>query len=1527
MTREYSCLGPCPSDAMIALMNWQHSILEEPTFKAPWTALQNAIHLAHEVGTSSALKIDTVSVCKSHRSKRTVHFDQEVHLVIEHEDSCQKFSDRFPLDSFSQWHSVPWTMRPLHLLCDVVSPRPHVDPLPMTELISEKSSLDFDGTTLMQIASPHQLRAELPPHAWLARTDQPIAARTVLPHQHHAIDAPGDDAADATDVDFDRVPNSPSSSSSSHIQQKVCLFHLDDQPIFGRIDWTDYHQMMHEAAALLEVDDVHLLGLIDIARPLDDLPRDVTPLIAHIAGDLDPGELRHLALADIEIHANTHEAHYFTAPVVDRAVYAFPRFADRRSIFMTVDVATYCREERHRCLLRHNDHNIVTLGNPLVRVQPGDYLKITVPPPEACGWSTQRMLQFYRLQDDHFMDSSSDVSHNSGYSPSLVPSEELRRQLGLAQDDEQAMLQTALSETPWISQGLRRDVKHVIPRQCSFTEEFLRAVQLMQEAADDVPDPIQDALDVRNFAPWVQVLLDAWHADAFAGPHGTNHRAKIETWFTDHWNYQRCYNSRPAFLADNFHQWEQQLRQVWQDRILIGAPLEFHLIHPAPEDSDINVVGHLILVQRPVPFQRSIIVSVHDNDYDQGRAHSMAIVSGDLVDLPSIQTFLEANDDCPAEVLFNVCDLWIDDRQLGPREQVQVRHGQTVSFRIQRRDVAGTHHGVGLQALSDVGLDALPSSGQIVELLSAIPSGSDFDWARHLASHFRQEAMTERADEGPIAYLQTWHLDGQRAQRCFEPRTVRVRSDVSAWRPTILHAWRDLIDIRMHTDIFWVRPVPPRSSLQSFIGHLLVIQERQPGMTGILLSATAVAPTHREVQHVAILSRPAVTVNDIIDLFPIPMHLRSFPFRIQSGHDDPVQHGSFAVEDGDNLGIEIMVIDYPTVRPSDSIDIEPEAVDLLQRRLRITQAAYLAVADPLSDQHVDAVCHDPYSSTTRQPIDLAAAIPEPIWTRIDCAKAVFLRQQLLSSFPPSPSFDLTDVRCSAVSTEALCPTPPWTIEHPIGFDFYTDGSFLRQRQCAASGVVLIVHTHDGQRFGGFQTSGCWNEPSAPRAEASALSLALHWAISLAAQFEYTNVQMRFCFDSLFAGRAAQGLCHSDNNQDLTIVLRALALWLEQISTKTLQWTHIKGHSDDPWNDLVDAVARQAALSKTFTYDLHACLAMCTFDLSDFVTVQWIWLVELSMRGHPDAPVLHGTYWKFNSAAATHSKAEAHVHPLIVQQSARSLQVSQDVNISCRFATANVLTLYPQRERGASFLGARAENLAHQFRTARLQFIGLQETRCQRQGHDHFECFHVLSSSASPQGHGGVQIWILKKLPLYDGNLEITTEHLRIVHGDSRRLIVQLRHPRIKLLLIALHAPCQDDEVAMQSWWTDTSSCIPSGYSSWSWIMMGDTNGRLGSVTSRAIGDYGAEVENMRGSLFHDWLLRHNLWLPQTFKYTHSGEHATWHHPSHGHGRIDFIGLSSDIDMHETATWIHVEVDLSTARADHACVCVLRFGCG
>ena len=197
---------------------------------------------------------------------------------------------------------------------------------------------------------------------------------------------------------------------------------------------------------------------------------------------------------------------------------------------------------------------------------------------------------------------------------------------------------------------------------------------------------------------------------------------------------------------------------------------------------------------------------------------------------------------------------------------------------------------------------------------------------------------------------------------------------------------------------------------------------------------------------------------------------------------------------------------------------------------------------------------------------------------------------------------------------------------------------------------------------------------------------------------------------------------------------------------------------------------------------------------------------------------------------------------------------------------------------------------------------------------------MLSSCANSQGHGGVQLWISKRSLIDADQFEIATDHLRVVHSDPRRLVVQLRHPRLRLLFIVLHAPCQDDEAAMTSWWKETSKCIPSSCSSWSWILLGDTNGRVGSVTSRAIGNHGAEPENMRGSLLHDWLIEHNMWLPQTFEGTHSGEHSTWHHPTHGQGRIDFVGLSSDICAQEASTWVHADIDLSTVRIDHACVC-------
>lgn len=64
-------------------MHWCHSILTEPTFIAPWQAIENASDLATEVGTSSLPK-------RRHFAERIVRFKDQVQ-VIDAEDQEKEF--------------------------------------------------------------------------------------------------------------------------------------------------------------------------------------------------------------------------------------------------------------------------------------------------------------------------------------------------------------------------------------------------------------------------------------------------------------------------------------------------------------------------------------------------------------------------------------------------------------------------------------------------------------------------------------------------------------------------------------------------------------------------------------------------------------------------------------------------------------------------------------------------------------------------------------------------------------------------------------------------------------------------------------------------------------------------------------------------------------------------------------------------------------------------------------------------------------------------------------------------------------------------------------------------------------------------------------------------------------------------------------------------------------------------------------------------------------------------------------------
>ena len=59
MTCMYDRLWPEPVHCPLAVvLHWSHSILSEPTFMSPWSAIETASDLACEMGYDSKLRID-----------------------------------------------------------------------------------------------------------------------------------------------------------------------------------------------------------------------------------------------------------------------------------------------------------------------------------------------------------------------------------------------------------------------------------------------------------------------------------------------------------------------------------------------------------------------------------------------------------------------------------------------------------------------------------------------------------------------------------------------------------------------------------------------------------------------------------------------------------------------------------------------------------------------------------------------------------------------------------------------------------------------------------------------------------------------------------------------------------------------------------------------------------------------------------------------------------------------------------------------------------------------------------------------------------------------------------------------------------------------------------------------------------------------------------------------------------------------------------------------------------------------------
>ena len=101
----------------------------------------------------------------------------------------------------------------------------------------------------------------------------------------------------------------------------------------------------------------------------------------------------------------------------------------------------------------------------------------------------------------------------------------------------------------------------------------------------------------------------------------------------------------------------------------------------------------------------------------------------------------------------------------------------------------------------------------------------------------------------------------------------------------------------------------------------------------------------------------------------------------------------------------------------------------------------------------------------------------------------------------------------------------------------------------------------------------------------------------------------------------------------------------------------------------------------------------------------------------------------------------------------------------RWGSANVLTLHEtagsvvMREKGLS-TSARRLDLESQFNASGYTIIGLQETRCRREGDRRGRHYYMIGTSACDIGQSGCELWIALKLKPGKNSITVTAQSHR-----------------------------------------------------------------------------------------------------------------------------------------------------------------------
>ena len=528
--------------------------------------------------------------------------------------------------------------------------------------------------------------------------------------------------------------------------------------------------------------------------------------------------------------------------------------------------------------------------------------------------------------------------------------------------------------------------------------------------------------------------------------------------------------------------------------------------------------------------------------------------------------------------------------------------------------------------------------------------------------------------------------------------------------------------------------------------------------------------------------------------------------------------------------------------------------------------------------------------------------------------------------------------------DALRSIPEWTGDPITRFHIFVDGSsFSKLPQCPAAWAFCVLaecspsvsfagqeslERHTLHQFWALVTSrlSMSSEPeqfaiSVGEIQSDSLTaeaVGMIWVLAWICQLPDQSIPIEVHFDCMTVGEYAAGRTNWIAPWPLDQLRTHIAVLRHYIQEIGFQvaYTHIKAHSQHPWNECVDRTAKAMALGIIMPSMLPAQVRIALKDPAK--TCAWMTVAPQEEVPHPSAlpAILHheGPFERTPCDTTWASTPYTEKAP-------------SPVRVSLCLATANVLSLSPgpQRHQAHGLLQmGRIATLQRQFDDAGLHIVGIQEARTLAGHTRHNQQFLVYQSGATPEGVRGCEVWVSRTRPYGQINgrpLFFSPDHVLVTSFDDRHILAILKAPGLHVRILVLHAPHHKaTDADFAAWWDSMTQLADNKAPELPLIVLADTNGRLGSITSEAISNHGAETENHVGSSVHWFALRHSLWIPSTHD-CHEGPSYTWQSSQGTRSRLDFVMLPLQWKTFKVRSWVSTEVDLIISQEDHFPACV------